>query len=49
MKLGWQMLLGKGNGVELEVVMNELRRVKHSTDFLANSSHIIESAAISAS
>ena len=26
--------------------MNELRRFKHSADFLANSSHIIESAAI---
>ena len=33
----------------LEIVMNELRRFKHSADFLANSSHIIESAAISAS
>jgi hypothetical protein len=32
-----------------EIVMNELRRFKHSADFLANSSHIIESAAISAS
>ena len=32
----------------LEIVMNELRRFKHSADFLANSSHIIESAAISA-
>ena len=29
--------------------MNELRRFKHSADFFANSSHIIESAAISAS
>ena len=33
----------------VEIVMNELRRFKHSADFLANSSHIIESAAISAS
>ena len=32
---------------ELEIVMNELRRFKHSADFFANSSHIIESAAIS--
>ena len=32
-----------------QIVMNELRRFKHSADFLANSSHIIESAAISAS
>ena len=35
--------------VRLEIVMNELRRFKYSADFLANSSHIIESAAISAS
>ena len=28
--------------------MNELRRFKHSADFFANSSHIIESATISA-
>ena len=35
--------------IDLEIVMNELRRFKHSADFLANSSHIIESAAISAS
>ena len=28
--------------------MNELRRFKHSADFFANSSHIIESVAISA-
>ena len=34
---------------QLEIVMNELRRFKHSADFLANSSHIIESASISAS
>ena len=34
---------------ELEIVMNELRKFKHSADFLAKSSHIIESAAISAS
>ena len=34
---------------DLEIVMNELRRFKHSADFLANSSHIIESAVISAS
>ena len=34
---------------KLEIVMNELRRFKHSADFLANSSHIIESAAILAS
>ena len=33
----------------LEIVTNELRRFKHSADFFANSSHIIESAAISAS
>ena len=33
----------------LEMVMNELRRFKHSADFLAISSHVIESAAISAS
>jgi hypothetical protein len=33
----------------LEIVMNELQRFKHSADFFANSSHIIESAAISAS
>ena len=33
----------------LEIVKNELGRFKHSVDFLANSSHIIESAAISAS
>ena len=32
---------------KLEIVMNELRRFKPSADFLANSSHIIESAAIS--
>ena len=36
-------------GPELEIVMNELRRFKHSAYFLAISSHIIESAAISAS
>ena len=35
--------------VELEIVMNEMQRFKHSADFLSNSSHIIESAAISAS
>ena len=34
---------------KVEIVMNELRRFKHSADFFANSSHIIESAAISAS
>ena len=34
---------------DLELVMNGLRRFKHSADFLANSSQIIESAAISAS
>ena len=33
----------------LEIVMNELRRFKHSADFFANSSHILESAAILAS
>ena len=33
----------------VELVMNELRRFKHSADVLAISSHIIESAAISAS
>ena len=37
------------SGCCLEIVMNELWRFKHSADFLANSSHIIESAAISAS
>ena len=31
----------------LEIVMNELQRFKHSAVFFANSSHIIESAAIS--
>ena len=36
-------------GYAIEIVLNELRRFKHSADFLANSSHIIESAAISAS
>jgi hypothetical protein len=35
--------------LKLEIVMNELRRFKHSADFVAHSSHIIESAAISAS
>ena len=35
--------------LKLELVMNELRRFKLSADFLGNSSHIIESAAISAS
>ena len=35
--------------VLLEIVMKELRRLKHSADCFANSSHIIESAAISAS
>ena len=34
---------------KLDIVMNELRRFKHLTDFLANISHIIESAVISAS
>ena len=34
---------------KVEIVMNELRRFKHSADFLAISSHIIKSAAISAS
>ena len=34
---------------QLEIVMNELRRFKHSADFLAISAHIMESAAISAS
>ena len=33
--------------IKLEIVMNELRKFKHSADFLANNSHIIESAAIS--
>ena len=33
----------------VEIVMNELRRFKHSADFLVNSSHITESAVISAS
>ena len=33
----------------VEIVMNELRRFKYSADFFANSSHIIKSAAISAS
>ena len=37
------------NRGDLEIVMNELQRFKHSADFLANSSHIIESAAIPAS
>ena len=32
----------------IEIVMNELQRFKHSADFFANSSHILESAAISA-
>ena len=27
---------------KVEIVMNELQRFKHSADFLANSSHIIE-------
>ena len=36
-------------GLPIEIVMNELRRFKHSADFLANSSNNIESAAISAS
>ena len=31
----------------IEIVMNEMRRFKHSADFPTNSSHIIESAAIS--
>ena len=35
--------------VKLEIVMNELRRFKHLADFFVNSSHIIESAGISAS
>ena len=35
--------------IHVREVMNELRRFKHSADFLANSSHIIESAPISAS
>ena len=35
--------------LSFKVVMNELRRFKHSVDFFANSSYIIESAAISAS
>ena len=39
----------EGNQSKLEIVMNELGRFKHSADFLANSSHIIESAAIFAS
>ena len=34
---------------KVEIVMNELQRFKYSADFLAISSHIIESAAISAS
>ena len=33
----------------IEIVMNELRRFKHSADIFANSSHIIEPTAISAS
>ena len=49
-----EMFLGEHNpeaifSGNLEIVMNELRRFKHSADFFANSSHIIESAAISAS
>ena len=36
-------------GLQIEIVMNELRRFKHSADFLANNSHIIGSAATSAS
>ena len=36
-------------GSKIEIVMNGLRRFKHSADLLTNSSHIIESAAISAS
>ena len=35
--------------VRVDIVMNEMRCFKHSADFFANSSHIIESAAISAS
>ena len=32
------------SNLTLEIVMNELRRFKHSADLFANSSHIIESA-----
>ena len=42
-------LLSAKIAIFLEIVMNELRRFMHSADLLANSSHIIESAAISVS
>ena len=42
-------ILCKWTWCNIEIVMNELRRFKHSAYFHANSSHIIESATISAS
>ena len=52
-KLGFSKIIDSVDSfasvVMLEIVMNELRRFKHSADFSANSYHNIESAAISAS